>query len=150
MCSDEVARKVILSEQSKGSDGVPWDNVSRFSKLVFIKTKKEFELNTESVFCDRSLLDNIAYLKAYHQQVPQELFFFPFHESYQKIVFYAPSWPEIYKKDEQRLQDLEEHDLLSKNIKDTYLAAGFKLVELPFSSVESRVDFVLERLANFL
>ena len=146
---NEVSREIIISEQNSGGDGMPWNNISRFSELVFSETKVRLGKDEGWVFSDRSPLDNIAYLKCAQKETPKELSLFPFHNYYYKRVFYAPSWSDIYEKDEQRLQDFEGHILLSKHLKEVYEFAGFELVELPFSSVENRVEFVLSELEDY-
>ena len=35
-CMEEVARKVIISEQENNKNGVPWENINRFIELVYI------------------------------------------------------------------------------------------------------------------
>ena len=145
---NEVSREIIIAEQNSGGDGMPWSNISRFSELVFLATKLKLDKKNVNVFSDRSLLDNIAYLKCAQKEIPQELSLFPFHNYYHKRVFYAPSWSEIYEEDEQRLQRFEDHVFLSKHLKLAYKSAGFELIELPFTSVINRVDFVLSRVVK--
>jgi len=99
-----------------------------------------------SLFCDRSIVDCVAYLKNAKKEIPEHLIAFPFHEHYQKTVFFAPPWADIYKKDKQRPQEFEDHLSLSQQLKETYINMGFEVIHLPFATVEKRVDFILNYL----
>jgi predicted ATPase len=65
---------------------------------------------------------------------------------YNKTVFLAPPWPEIYQNDEDRRHDLEtamdEYDRLAEALN----TLNYKILLLPKVSIEDRVEFVLDRL----
>lgn len=147
---EEVARKVIIDQQEKRLDGIPWVNLEQFTVLTFKRIRQELIANKESLFCDRSMVDCIAYLKDAQKEVPDYLIQFPFEEHYQKTVFFAPPWSAIYEKDEQRPQEFEEHLSLSKRLRETYLASGFEIVDVPLTTVEKRVEFVLDKMIKFI
>jgi predicted ATPase len=63
---------------------------------------------------------------------------------YHGRVFIAPPWPDIFRQDSERKQSLEEAVRTYESMVDVYGAYGYELVELPRSSVEQRVRFVLE------
>lgn len=142
----EVSRAIIISEQQKESDGTPWENVGRFNQLVFEETVKQLALFPQAIFSDRGLIDNIAYLKCAGLKIPPELNLFPFTEEYQSTVFFAPPWKNIYVKDEQRPQSFKEHVPLNKVLIEAYANRGFKLIFLPFDTVEKRIEFILDRI----
>ena len=60
---EEISRAVIIQEQKIGGGGVPWENIKRFTDLVYQKSIEQLNKTEGTVFCDRSLLDLIAYLK---------------------------------------------------------------------------------------
>jgi len=144
-CLKEVSRDVIIAEQKSGNNGMPWGNIERFSHLVFEETKLRLQKESDSVFSDRSLIDNIAYLKHANKNVEEELKNFNFNKYYHKTIFFASPWLEIYKQDPQRPQLFEEQIRLSEILIETYQIYGFEIIYLPFTNVASRVDFILKK-----
>lgn len=147
-CLKEVSRDVIISEQNSGNNGMPWKDIERFTHLVFEETKLRLQKEPDSIFSDRSLIDNVAYLKHANKNVEEELKNFDFNKYYHKIVFFASPWLEIYQQDPQRPQLFEEQIKLSEKLTETYQKYDFQLVYLPFKCVKSRVDFVLKTISE--
>ena len=147
-CLKEVSRDVIIAEQNSGNNGMPWGNIERFSHLVFEETKLRLQKEPDSIFSDRSLIDNIAYLEHANKKVEEELKNFNFNKYYHKTVFFASPWLEIYKQDPQRPQLFEEQIRLSEKLIETYNTYDFRLLYLPFGSVKSRVKFVLKAISE--
>ena len=138
-CSDEIARQVIKEEQEAGREGTPWQDVARFSELVFERTQQALEASADIDFSDRGLVDLIAYLEVAQLPIPDKLKTFPFHKYYHKKVFFLPSWLDIYINDPQRLQTLEEQKQLETQLLKVYEEYGFEVVVLKKESVERRV-----------
>ena len=148
-CLKEVSRDIIKAEQIANNKGMPWHDIERFTHLVFEETKLRLKKEYNSVFCDRSLIDNIAYLKHANKKVEEELQNFNFEKHYHKTIFFASPWLQIYKQDAQRPQPFEEQIKLSEKLIETYLKYDFKLIYLPFESVNLRVDFIVETISKF-
>ena len=146
LCMDEVSRQVIIAEQKKGSNGVPWENIQRFTKLVYQQSIEALEIHKEAVFCDRSLLDLIAYLDVARELIPDYLNDFPYKDKFHTTVFFAPTWQDIYCKDAQRLQEFNYCKKLEKSLLEQYKKKGFNIVILPKSSPSTRVKFVLTHI----
>jgi len=143
-CLKEVSRDIIQKEQESGKDGMPWGDIERFSNLVFEETKSRLQKEPDSIFSDRSLIDNIAYLKHANKKVEEELENFNFNKYYHKTIFFASPWLEIYKQDPQRPQLFEDQIKLSKKLIEVYEKFGFKIIYLPLTNIASRVDFILK------
>ena len=148
-CLKEVSRDIIKAEQKAKNNGMPWGNIERFTQLVFEETKQRLQKEPESVFCDRSLIDNIAYLKHANKKVEKELKNFNFNKYYHKTIFFTAPWLEIYEQDQQRPQLFEEQMKLSEILIETYQKYDFKIMNLPFGSVNSRVNFILNTISEF-
>ncbi|MCH2235402.1 MAG: AAA family ATPase [Crocinitomicaceae bacterium] len=144
----EVSRWVIQNEQNRGSDGTPWQNIERFTQLVFEESIQRINTQSETLFCDRSLLDNIAYLLVEKKGVPKELLNFPFHQYYQKTVFFTPPWEEIYETDEQRPQTFESFLELDRVMRKLYLDKGFDIIDVPQLTVLERCHFIQDFLVK--
>ena len=145
-CADEVSRDIIIKEQKDGKDGMPWKNLARFTRLVFEQTIHRLQFDKSTLFCDRGLPDNIAYLKHAGIEVPDYLKYFPFQAHYQRKVFYTPLWEEIYKTDPQRPDAIDQAATLGVNLRQTYGEMGFELIPVPFDSPAKRAAFIIRHL----
>ncbi|RBW55654.1 hypothetical protein DS884_14930 [Tenacibaculum sp. E3R01] len=144
-CMDEVSRRVIINEQKNNRNGMPWEDIHRFTDLVFELTTKEL-LNSNTLICDRSLLDLEAYLTAANKPIPNYLRDFPYKKNYHTTVFFAPTWFDIYCKDAQRLQEFDYCLTLEKALLEQYTKKGFEIIILPKTSVTTRKKLVLETI----
>ncbi|OHX65871.1 AAA family ATPase [Flammeovirga pacifica] len=140
----EASRQIISQEQLNSSDGMPWGNIERYSRLVYQKIVDDLIELEEACFTDRSLIDVIAYLEYQDRAIPSSLKNFPFDKFYQKKAFVALPWEDIYENDAQRPESYNYHVQLSKKVIATYEKYNFEVIEIPFTSVDRRVDFVLE------
>ena len=141
-CMHEISRKIIIAEQAINGDGIPWKNVSKFTELVYKSSITELESNPKALLTDRSILDLIAYLEVAGKPIPTFLDNFPYHSKYEKIVFFAPAWQNIFHQDKQRLQDFSYCQELEKALEQAYLKRAFEIMKLPRESVANRVSFV--------
>jgi len=145
LCTEEVSRDIIKQEQVLQSDGMPWGNMERFSQLVFKETMHRLKNQENTLICDRSLLDIIAYLKHANLEVFEALATINFYKYYHKTVFFAAPWEAIYQTDPQRPEDFETQLSLSKTIEKVYASYGFTLCYLPCVSVAKRTSFVMDK-----
>ncbi|MGW9127890.1 AAA family ATPase [Paenibacillus chitinolyticus] len=91
---------------------------------------------------DRGVPDVIGYLRLEGLDVPAniqragELF------RYNKRVFIAPPWPDIYRNDAERKQDLKTACRTFETMAAVYTELGYELVELPRCSIEDRAEYI--------
>lgn len=147
-CIHEVARDIITAEQETNGKGTPWEDVARFSELVFKETLNRFELQKNSLFCDRSLVDNMAYLTYYKAKISTELKTFDFENVYHNTIFFTRPWEAIFINDAQRPQSFSESVELSKQLVETYTALGYHIEFIPFTTVARRIDFILDKIVK--
>jgi predicted ATPase len=69
---------------------------------------------------------------------------------YNRRVFIAPPWPEIFERDSERKQTLDEAVRTYEAMVQTYTDFGYGLTEIPQASVDERVRFVIESAATAL
>ncbi|MEO0552375.1 MAG: AAA family ATPase [Bacteroidota bacterium] len=141
-CMHEVSRKVIATEQKNSGNGTPWQDLSKFTKLVYTAFIAELDANPHAVFTDRSLLDLSAYLQVAGKSIPSSIDRFPYHDKFGQKVFFAPTWQDIYHKDEQRQQPFDYCIELENALLKTYGEKGFDIIQLPKDTVKRRVNFV--------
>lgn len=143
--TEEAGRGVIREQMQGGGDGLPWLDRERFAELMFdweLRSYRQAERQDGPVIFDRGLPDTIGYLRLEGLEVPAWMEEEALRLRYNRRVFIAPPWKEIYGKDEERRQDWEvavrTHDVMV----ETYTELGYELVELPLASVAQRAAFV--------
>jgi predicted ATPase len=101
-------------------------------------------------FFDRGILDILAfdaYRKTPHTKsidhLSKELV-------YNKKVFFFPPWEEIFETDPEREESFEDSVVASKCVQDVYYKYNYELSEVPKGTVESRVDWILESVKEYI
>jgi predicted ATPase len=61
---------------------------------------------------------------------------------YNRRVFLAPPWPEIFTQDAERKQTLAEAEATCQVMREVYTGLGYELVELPLAPISERAAFV--------
>lgn len=144
-CQKEAARRVILKKDNLNY--TPWGDRQGFIRLVYEQLLIDLRETPEGlVFCDRSMLDCIAYAKEGKLSVPEYLLDFDPSVFYHRQAFILPPWPNIYRKEAARQQEFAEAVSLYRFITTTYIDYGFQLIEVPPLPMEGRVEYILERL----
>ena len=141
-CMEEVAREVIAEEQAHGRHGTPWGDILRFAGLVERGFTQALATHTDSVFFDRSLVDLEAYLQLGALEVPIGVRGFPHWSTFERVVFLAPTWEQIYQQDAQRLQDFSYCEALERQLIATYTQHGCCVVPLPKGTPQQRIAFM--------
>jgi len=101
---------------------------------------------TEIGFYDRGIPDSLAYIKFLKKKVPRILSEAISVYPYNPVVFVTPPWKEIYCNDSVRRESFAEAGILYELGIEAYQGLGYKIVELPKSSLESRVAIILATL----
>ncbi|MFA9371977.1 MAG: AAA family ATPase [Labilibaculum antarcticum] len=147
-CFEEISRVVIQEQHQIGGDKVPWQNLSEFAEICFERMSIQlYECKSErKCFFDRGLPDIIAYVKRGGLPVPPKYF----HQSdqYNKTVFLAPPWKDIFINDTERPESFEDAVEISIFLRNTYEELGFTVIELPKFSVADRVQFIENYLST--
>jgi predicted ATPase len=98
------------------------------------------------VFFDRGVPDVVGYLTLCGLPVPAHVERAAQDIRYDRRVFIAPVWPEIFGQDAERKQDLDEARRTFDAMAETYPRFGYELIELPQAPVAERLAFVLKTL----
>jgi predicted ATPase len=145
--SIEAGRGIIQDQVTIGGRALPWRDPSAFAELMLCWEMRSWHMAQDRlgpVFFDRGVPDVVGYLRLLglpvpkHMQKAAELF------RYDRRVFIAPPWPEIFGQDSERKQSLDEAVRTYEAMVATYGGYGYELVELPRAPVEEHVRFVLE------
>lgn len=145
-CSTEAGRAVIQDQVRIGGDALPWADQAAFAELMLcweMRSWHEVEELTEPCFYDRGVPDVAGYLYLSELPTPKHLKNAITEFRYNRIVFIAPPWRDIYVQDAERKQTFDVAVSTYQAMKETYQKYGYQLLELPCISVEQRADFIL-------
>lgn len=143
--AEEVSRQLIQEQAALGSRQVPWLDLAGFADLALTRMVAQHQQATIRggvTFFDRGLPDLIAYLEVAGLPVPPAYYAAVTAHAYQRPVFLAPPWPEIYVNDAERWQTFDEAVAIYQALRHVYQRVGHTVVELPRGPVAERVAFV--------
>nr|WP_312294641.1 AAA family ATPase [Brevundimonas diminuta] len=147
--SPEAGRAIIRRQQAIDGEALPWKDRALFAELM-LDRELEVHARAESadgpVFFDRGVPDVVGYLTLCGLPVPAHMERAAQDIRYDRRVFIAPVWPEIFGQDAERKQDLDEARRTFDAMAETYPRFGYELIELPQAPVAERLDFVLTTL----
>lgn len=147
--SVEAGRAIIRDQVAIGGPALPWSDPAFFAELMLCWEMRSYGMAQEQfglVFFDRGVPDCIGYLRLMGLPVPAHMHRAADVCRYNRLVFLAPPWREIFHQDEERRQDFAEAVRTFEALASTYRDLGYELVELPCAPVEERRRFVLDRL----
>ncbi|MFG6178914.1 AAA family ATPase [Halomonas sp. THAF12] len=143
----ETARRIIKERLAAGLSPRP-DPVS-FGKKILSSDIEKYQAAAgghRAVFFDRGILDALYMLDEAQALTRDEFAQYVRRFPYSSVVFLLPPWEEIYAKDSERDQSLEEAVQVFEGMKGWYSYWGYETVEVPRVSVEARVAFVIKRI----
>ena len=147
--SPEAGRAIIRRQQAIDGEALPWKDRALFAELMLdreLEAHARAESADGSVFFDRGVPDVVGYLTLCGLPVPAHMERAAQDIRYDRRVFIAPVWPEIFGQDAERKQDLDEARRTFDAMAETYPRFGYELIELPRAPVAERLDFVLTTL----
>ena len=143
--SQEAGRGVIRDQVEIGGTALPWQDRRLFAELMLSWELRSYRLAAAAgttVLFDRGVPDVIGYLRVEGLPVPEHVHRAAREFRYRDEVFIAPPWPEIYARDAERKQSLDEAERTYHAMVEAYTECGYDLVALPRVSVRERADFV--------
>jgi len=142
----EAGRAIIQDQVAIGGNALPWSDRQAFAELMLSWEMRSYRaaLNLSGpVIFDRGIPDVAGYLRLSGLPIPPHLEKAAQTFRYNRRVFIAPPWPEIFTQDAERKQSPEEARATCEAMIETYSVLGYELIPLPFDSVEHRAQFVL-------
>ena len=144
---DEAGRRVAQDESAQASGALPWLNMRAFLERAIDLSARDYEAAAREVgpiFFDRSLIDLIL---AYEHIAGRSKYHSWLHKMpYARQVYFTPPWPEIYVPDPERRHSFEEAKQEYKRLEFGYPQLGYEIQVLPKTSVEARVQIILDNL----
>jgi len=146
----EAGRAIIRDQVAIGGSALPWADRAAFAELMLaweLRSHHEARAFAVPVILDRGVPDVIGYLTLCGLPVPDHMRKAAALYRYNRTVFLAPHWPEIFAQDTERRQSLQEADATCRAMVEVYTSLGYDLVTLPLASVSERVAFVRSHIA---
>ncbi len=148
-CFEEISRDIIRGFQSKGISNPFISNPNLFNKQIFQERIKQFNNIKKEyqspIFYDRGIHDVVAYMEYANTPIPYE-----YKIACQKfkydLLFIFPPWKEIYNTDSERFESFEQACNLHKALLKVYAKYNYSPIEVPKSSVTSRIQFITDTL----
>ncbi len=148
-CMPEISREVTLNARKKGIEQLFLTNPLLFSELLlegrinqYIEAEKK---NNSIVFFDRGIPDVHGYMNYISIDYPTSYI----HKSnlyrYNYVFLMAP-WKDIYISDDERYENFEQSLAIHNHLERTYKDLNYNIIEVPFGTVTSRANFILETI----
>lgn len=149
--SVEAGRAVIQHQVRIGGKALPWADRVLFAELMLSWEMRSYDRAREKkgpVFFDRGIPDVLGYLTLCGLPIPQHMHRAALMIRYNRTVFLAPPWEEIFAQDNERKQSFAEATQTFEAMENTYRKLGYEIALLPKSSVQERVHFIAQSLPS--
>lgn len=150
-CAPEAGRAIIQDQVAIGGSALPWADRRAFADLMLgweLRSHRMARAAQGPVIFDRGVPDVAGYLRLCGLSVPPHVDRAVRLFRYNRRVFIAPPWREIFRRDSERKQTWAEAVRTYEVMMETYAAYGYELVPLPCVSVAERVAFVRAALGQ--
>jgi predicted ATPase len=144
--SVEAGRGIIPDQVAIGGNALPWHDPQLFAELMLSWEMRSHHMAQDwagPVFFDRGVPDVAGFLTLRGLPIPDHVHRAAEVFRYNRRVFVAPPWPDIFRQDSERKQTFEEAVRTYEAMVGTYAANGYELVEIPCGPVEERARFVI-------
>ncbi|WP_299967747.1 AAA family ATPase [uncultured Roseobacter sp.] len=143
----EPGRRIVAEELRADGAALPWINPHAFSLRALHVARSDLDAAESTkgvVFFDRGMVD--AAVACEHAGGRAYLSLLAGSRHYDRRVFLAPPWPEIFVTDAERRGSLEDAKAEYARLVAAFSELGYVASVLPKTSVADRVDFVLSGL----
>ncbi|MVT06726.1 AAA family ATPase [Chitinophaga sp. ysch24] len=150
-CMPEAGRAIIQDQQAIGGPALPWVDPGSFAELMLswdIRSYREGLKLQGPVIFDRGIPDVMGYLRLNSLPVPPHIEKATQVFRYHPQIFIAPPWQEIFAQDNERKQSFEEAIATYHAMVKVYSGLNYEICYLPLSSVEERVEFIMQRIIS--
>ena len=148
-CVEEISRQVTLDAKKEGIDQLFLTNPLVFSELLLKGREQQYieanKLDVNTVFLDRGVPDVLAYMDFIGDSYPQR-FIDACNDSVYDFVFILKPWQDIYTIDNERYESFEQAIEIHEHLLKTYQSHNYQLLDVPFDTVEKRVNHILKML----
>ncbi len=152
-CMHEISRQIIKEAQRLGTEQLFLTEPLLFSDKLLTgrieQYKESNQFDNQWVFFDRGIPDVQAYLNYigmdYPDDFPEKGRVYPYD-----FIFLMPPWEDIYHNDNERYESFEQALAIHNHLERLYESFGYRVVEVPKGSVESRVEYIINVIKTFM
>ena len=149
-CFDEVSRAVTIEAQQKGIEQLFLTKPLLFSEMLLKGREEQYleanQIKKDVVFFDRGIPDVYAYLNYFKTKFPH--IFIEKSKTYKyDLIFHFSPWAAIHTTDNERYETFEEAITIDSFLTKSYLELGYKLINVPFGSVNERTSFIINSIS---
>lgn len=148
-CYEEISREVTLEAQKQGVNQLFLTNPLVFSQRLLEGRQKQFIdanlISNTSVFFDRGVHDVLAYMDYIGDKYPPH-FIDTCNTCNYDFAFVLKPFKAIYASDNERYENFNQAVKIHSHILKTYKSFNYKLLGVPFDTVNNRVNFILKTL----
>ncbi len=141
---------IIEDQIAIGGKALPWENQQAYADLMlnwnlrsYRETPKQYK---QPVIFDRGIPDIIAYLEFHNLSIPAHLMNAAEKFRYNKKVFIAPFWDEVFQKNASRQESVQDAKKALDVILSVYKRFGYEPYYLPKKNLDSRVQFIKDTI----
>lgn len=146
---EEPGRQIVKEQLHIGGDALPWLNAEKFVDQVIARAMHHMITAARSdviAIFDRGIIDAVTAVERMNMTMPPHYITAREKYRYNRKVFLAPPWAEIFENDTERrhsfVDAVREYDALES----AYPRHGYEIVVLPKVDVAARADFVVTTL----
>ena len=147
----EISREVIREAQKEGIEQLFLENPLLFSEKLLEGRLKQYEMgdlySNSFLFYDRGMPDVTAYMDYMDIHYPEN-FVQTCSENKYDAIFVLPPWKEIYIQDNERYESFGQAEKIFDFLKEGYKKYGYKVHEVPFATVNKRMEYILNVLKS--
>lgn len=148
-CMHEISRSITIEAQRQGIEQLFLKDPLLFSEKLLEGRLKQFHSAMDSedshLFFDRGLPDVTAYLD--YKQTTYPVHFDQTCSLHRyDSVFLLPPWEDIYEQDNERYETFDEAEQIYGFLVDGYRKYHYEIDEVPSANIESRIDYILNKL----
>ncbi|MCX7548565.1 ATP-binding protein [Xanthomarina sp. F1114] len=148
-CLEEISRQITLDARKEGVEQLFLSDPFLFSQRLLEGRVQQYKtaLNLENklVFLDRGVPDVLAYMDFAEETYPEEFISACKSCKYTQVYVLEP-WQEIFISDSERYENFDQAVEIHEQLLNTYKKYHYNLINIPFDTVENRVDYLLETL----
>lgn len=146
LCMDEISRAITAQAQKDGISQLFLEDPLLFSKKLLEGREQQFlkasEQQASLVFFDRGIPEVFGYLNYIKTPFPKVFTVKSEAYRYHKVLHF-PIWKDIYTKDEERYESLEEAMNIENHLINAYRSLNYKIVTVPYGTPEERTSYIL-------
>ncbi|AZQ45215.1 AAA family ATPase [Nonlabens ponticola] len=142
----EISREVTARAQQQGIEQLFLTDPMAFSNQLLAGRIQQFVDAVPGInFYDRGIPDVPAYHKFTGDHIPENYLEASKNYKYDQVFHLAP-WEEIYAQDSERYESFSQASAIDKALKNFYRGLGYDLITIPQTTVENRINFILDHV----